>query len=151
MPDNKLVATTLAIPDVPPLQGINHYEGPLWWTISAVGAVLAGFFWFRRKVSYDNKEIAKDGAESSIIKTLIEERDKAMKDAREAWARRTFDAQRIASLEMENGFLKRDIASLTAQVGELKRTVDLVMNAITSMRPDFKLHAAPPSINLDPA
>lgn len=145
MPE-KIVATTLSIPEPPPLQGVGHYSEQASWVLYAIGAVIAGFFWFRRKTSRDSTEITKDRAEENLVKTLATERDKAMADAREAWARRTQDAEQIARLYLENEYLKRDVATLTQRVGELQTSLDAVMHALSTIKPDFKL--TPPAITL---
>lgn len=134
-----LVATTQALPDPPPLTGVGHFNEQASWALYVVGAVLAGFLWFRRKASRVSTEINNDRAEVNIVGTLTKERDKAMADAREAWTRRTQDAEQIARLSSENEYLKRDVATLTQRVGELQQSLDAVMTALSTLKPDFKL------------
>lgn len=140
MPD-KLVATTQALPDPIPLIGQGHYSDQVSYVLWGAGVALAGFFWVRRKFSSDNTAIAKDAAEKSLVQVLREERDKAMAEAREAWARRTQDAERIASLESENKFLKRDIEVVKQQLA-------YVIAAIKTIQPDFPITVHP---SADPA
>jgi hypothetical protein len=124
---------------------LNRYDGPVSWAISALVAFFGAVLWLRRRTSRDNTEIAKDRAETNLVSVLREERDRAMNEAREAWARRTGDAEKIAHLEAENGFLKRDVQALSNQVNELKQQLGLVFNAIRTIKPDFALQLPPPS------
>lgn len=142
MPE-KLVATTLAMPEPPPLHGTSAYDGPVSWVISAAGAVIAAVFWLRRKAHRDNTEITKDKAESNLVRTLIEERDRAMNEAREAWARRTKDAEQIATLHAENGHLKQDMERLERRFHDLQLRFDMVLSAINAIKPDFRLPPIP--------
>lgn len=128
---DKLTALTQALPDPLPLQGGGHYEGPLSWVISGVGGLILASIWFRRRMSRDGAEIAKDRAETNIVEVLRQERDKAMGDAREAWARRTADAEQIAALRSENEFLKRDINRLSEELEELKESVAILRHALS--------------------
>lgn len=69
-------------------------------TITAAAvSVGATFLAMRRKYSKDSAGIAHDKAEGNLIATLMAERDAANANAREAWAQRVIDAQRIARFE----------------------------------------------------
>lgn len=149
MPAEKIVATTLSVPEPHPPQGMSQYDGPISWVISAAGGLLAASFWFRRRMSRDTTEIVKDRAEANLVQTLREERDRAMNEARDAWARRTTDAQRIAGLEAENRYLKQDVDRLSGLVNEMQLRLDMVTSALVSIRPDIKL--PPLSHPLNPA
>lgn len=135
----KLVATTIAMPEPAPPYGVSQhqFDGPVSWAISAVAGFVATLLYFRRKVSRDSTEITKDKAESNLVQTLRDERNEAMNAAREAWDRRTTDAEEIAGLRKENEYLKRDVAKLTTQVDELKAQLAVVFNALRTMKPDF--------------
>lgn len=138
MQDN-IVATTQASPAPPPLHGAITNTDPLSVALGAIGGALAIFVSFRRRLSRDNTEVAKDRAETNLVQTLREERDKAMADAREAWDRRTKDAQAIAKLTTENEYLKRDMQRLEGEVQELKESIEILRNAYT------RLAGAPPA------
>lgn len=144
MPE-KTVATTQAIPDPPPLFSTNQYEGPVSWVINAAVAFMVAVFWLRRKAHRDNTEITKDKAESNLVQTLREERDRAMREAREAWARRTADAERIAELATKNEYLERDVQALKHQVSDLTLRLDLALSTLSTLKPDFQLPPHLPS------
>lgn len=144
MPDN-IVATTLAIPDSPPLQPA-HGDPATWVLGSAAGVIASAFFWVRRRLSRDKTEMLKDRAEEGVIAQLRdlvikvqEERDRAHADAREAWARRTADAELIAAYRAENEYLKRDVQRLSEEVHELQESVAILRSALT------RITGAPPA------
>jgi hypothetical protein len=141
---DKIVATTLATPPAaPPV--VTPYSDQVTWLLGAVGSAIATLLWLRRKTSRDSTEIAKDRAEQNLVQTLTLERDKAMADAREAWARRTADAEQIAGLKSENEYLKRDVERLGKQVNDLTLRLDMVTSALSTIKPDFRLPPANPA------
>lgn len=87
------------MPDLTPLQD---------WINAAVAGVVGAagsFFALRRKYSQDSTAIARDGAESKLLATLMAERDTYMRIAKEAQEQRMIDVGRIAHFEalMEAG------------------------------------------------
>lgn len=89
--------------------------------------------WFRRRISRDGLEIAKDRAEGGMVdallkvnKNLTEENERLMQVAQEAWAVRNADATRIATLETELMFLRRDMEALRPAV---QRSTDALTNS----------------------
>lgn len=69
--------------------------------MTAVFTLIAGLMWVRRKMSSDSLESKKDRTESQLLEIVIKERNAAMDDAREAWARRAADAELIGKLSAE--------------------------------------------------
>jgi hypothetical protein len=88
-------------------------------TVTVIGALL----WLRRRTSRDGLEIAKDRAEINTVAMLQNERNKAMEEAREAWRRRTEDAETIARLTGEVQHLSQKSALLEERVTTLTKLV----------------------------
>ena len=99
----------MSIPEVP--------EGTSLWTLGA--GALGSLLYLRRFLSRQNVDIRKDSAESNLIKTLQDERDKAMQAATEAWKSKAEDAKLI-------GELTGEIRSLRQAMTELKEELDSV-------------------------
>ncbi len=83
--------------------------------------------WFRRKISRDNLEIAKDQSEKKLLTIITEERDRAVLSAEAAWRTRTEDAKLIGQLTGEvkhlteaNTHLIRDVSSLREEIAKLR-------------------------------
>jgi chromosome segregation ATPase len=87
---NTKLGGTMAMPDLQ--EWLNTAAG-------AVAGAVSSFLFLRRKYSKDSAGIAHDEVSTSLLKTLLAERDLAKTEAREAWAQRTEDAKRIAQLE----------------------------------------------------
>lgn len=105
--------------------------GSLW----ASGAgVLAGLLWLRKFLSTQGVEMKKDAAESSLMKTLQEERDKAMAAAEKAWATRAEDAKMIGELTSEVKASRQLIDTLHTQLREVRDELHTVSNDLKTMR-----------------
>jgi hypothetical protein len=68
---------------------------------TAIFAIAGGLLWLRRKFSHDGLEVKKERSEGGLIEIIIKERNAAMDDAREAWARRATDAELIGKLSAQ--------------------------------------------------
>lgn len=76
-------------------QQAMYQGGGLMTTIFAlVGAVM----WLRRKYTHDGLEMKRDQSEGRLLEIVIKERNSAMDEAREAWAKRASDAEMIGKL-----------------------------------------------------
>lgn len=97
----------------------------------------AGASWLalRRKYSSDTTGIAKDKAESSLMATLIAERDMAMTTAREAWAQRTEDARQIARLEARLDAEKLETARLRDELFSMRLHVRKLTSVLVKLDP----------------
>lgn len=89
----------------------------------AVASLVAGVLWLRRRTSRDGVELIKDRTEGRLLQTAIEERDKAMAQARDAWSQRTADAGALGRLNAENEYLKRELAAAQQLVNDIRRGV----------------------------
>lgn len=65
---------------------------------SALFMLAYGLMWLRRRLSHDGVEIKKEKSEAQLMDIVIKERNSAMDDAREAWAKRASDAELIGKL-----------------------------------------------------
>lgn len=106
----------MTIPDAPEATSI--------WTLGA--GALASLMYLRRFISRQNVDINKDSAESNLIKTLQEERDKAMAAAQEAWKSKAEDAKLI-------GELTGEIRQLRDALKEVKAELDGVKEQLITM------------------
>lgn len=95
---------------------------------AAVFSIAAGLLWLRRRLSRDNLEVKRDSGEMTLLATIITERNTAMADAREAWAKRAADAEligklsaQVESLERINERMEREIDALRAEFQEFKQ------------------------------
>ena len=93
------------------------------WLTGGVAAFITGLLWLRRRTSRDGLEVIKDRTEGKMLQTAIEERDKAMAQANEAWSQRTTDAGTIARLGAENEYLKRELAAAQQLITDIQRGV----------------------------
>lgn len=98
------------IPDAP--------DGSSLWTLGA--GALASLMYLRKYISRQNVEINKDSAESNLIKTLQEERDKALAAAHEAWKTKAEDAKLIGELTSEVRALRETVMQLKAEVDSFR-------------------------------
>lgn len=115
-------------------------------TATGVGAgtliVGLAIMWLRRRISRDGLETAKDRAEGGMVdalmkvnKSLIEENERLMKSANEAWSVRNADAARIATLESELGYLRREFERMRpVVVSSSKALTDSGLMPLTDMR-----------------
>lgn len=89
------------------------FTGDLATGIAGVATALVGtLLWLRRRVSKDSTEINADKAQNTILGTALSRADAAERDAREAWAQRTKDAEAIARLSVQNEALIAQISLL---------------------------------------
>ena len=104
----------IPLPDAP--------EGSSLWSLGA--GALGALIYLRKFISRQNVEVNRDSAESNLIKTLQEERDKAMADAREAWKTKAEDAKLIGELTSEVRALRETILELKQEVDAMKARQD---------------------------
>lgn len=76
-------------------------QTPDWVTVilSGLGGAFASFMGLRRRFSRDTAAIQQDKTETSLMATIIAERDAALRQAKEATEGRLADAKRIARFE----------------------------------------------------
>lgn len=60
-----------------------------------------GVLWLRKRLSNDKLDVDKNRAEGNLLEVVIAERNAAIVDAREAWARRAHDAELIGKLSAQ--------------------------------------------------
>lgn len=101
-----------------------------------IGMILTILF-LRRKTSRDKLEILKDGTEGLMLKTALEEKDKAMADARQAWSSKTDDARLIGQLTAENDYLKRELKVALEQLAEIRKGVQAVGQKVDRTKTDL--------------
>ena len=77
----------------------------------------------RRRLSRDSTEMTKDRTESRFVELMLEERDRALASARDAWKGAQMSAEAIARLTEQNAYQAREIERLTREMDRLKRTV----------------------------
>lgn len=109
------------------------------WYLSGAFGLVATLMWLRRRVSRDNAEIVKDRAEGTLLQIALQERDKAMEDARKAWAQRTTDAEKIAGLRAENEYLKGEVSRLRDSFARVDNHLAQVLQAVRAVNPQFEL------------
>lgn len=90
--------------------------------VTVVGSIAALIFFLRRKFFQDNTDISKSKAESNIIATLAEQAETYKRDARDAWARRTEDAETIARQAEE--------------IKNLRATLGMVIEVLREVAPE---------------
>lgn len=69
--------------------------------MTAIFTLIGGLMWLRRRYSQDGLAVKKETTEGNLLEIVIKERNAAMDDAREAWARRAADAELIGKLSAE--------------------------------------------------
>lgn len=67
--------------------------------------------------------MTKDRTESRFVELLLEERDRALSSAKEAWKGAQFSSEAIARLSAQNAHQAGEIERLTREMDRLKRTV----------------------------
>lgn len=93
------------------------------WLTAAIAGLVSGVFWLRRKTSRDGVELIKDRTEGKLLQTTIEERNKAMAEAREAWSQLNSMQYAQGGLAAENEYLKRELDAARQQITEIRRGV----------------------------
>jgi hypothetical protein len=96
--------------------------------LSVIIGICAWLLKARVRFSKGSLEIKRDDTEGNLLDTLmeqrqalIEERDKALEDAREAWATRASDAARIGQLTSEVKYLREELARIQTEFTRLRR------------------------------
>lgn len=95
---------------------------------SALGVVSSYVLYLRRKISHDNSEILKDRTEIDIIKTLQDERDKAIQERNDV-------IKRMGIIDAEKNSLTNKVESLTFRLTD-------VTSEVSSIHDLLKLHIA---------
>ena len=123
------------------------------WGAGAIGLGGVGAL-MRRRLSRDNTEVAKDRAEAQFVTQLMQERDRAQQQARDAQAAasaaladRQDDAAVIGRLRAENEYLIKEIARLDDELQSFKRRVARLY-PIT--RPFAQSDYVPPELTPEP-
>jgi hypothetical protein len=113
--------------------------------LAAIGAFFGGVLWIRKKFS--RVELVKDETEVNLIKTLIEERDKARLGEAEsrgredaAWRARNDDAKMIGELSAEVRNFRSIEAERLAQIKELTEQVHTLRKEIHNMRDELQVY-----------
>lgn len=99
-----------------------------------VSMVVGAILYLRRKTSRDGLEIFKDRTEGAMMKTIIEERDKAIAEAREAWAIVNANAREMGELTAENSYMKRELAEAREYITSIRRGVQDVGVKVDAMK-----------------
>lgn len=110
---------------------------PIEYQVGTVGTLLAllvgAILKLRRRVSRDNTEVAKDRAETDLIKNLqtdreqaIREREQARESERGAWSEANRLAVVNAKLEQQVLYQQQEIDRLTKAVDDLQSALDEV-------------------------
>lgn len=103
--------------------------------LGSILTLLGTILWFRRKISRDNLEIAKDHSEKRLLTVITEERDRAVLAAEAAWRTRTDDARLIGQLTGEVKHLTEANIHLIRDVGSLRDEISQLRDIIHSMLP----------------
>lgn len=109
-------------------------DGSSIWALGA--SALASLVYLRRFMSRQRVDLKKDDAEANLIKTLQEERDKAMAAAEKAWETRAEDAKLIGELTGEVRACREIIERLQAKVDELQNGMHEMSMEMQRMRND---------------
>lgn len=109
-------------------------DSSMWPALGAGG--LAALIYLRKFLSRQNVEVKKDSAEANLIKTLQEERDKAMAAAEKAWETRTADAKLIGELTSEVKALRMVNEEMRNQLKDMKQELDTVRLEVQSLMRD---------------
>ncbi len=126
--------TTVGVPPQQELFNVplvGYGGGVLGSLLTFIGSVM----WFRRKISRDNLEIARDVSEKKLLTVITEERDRAVLAAEQAWRTRTDDARLIGELTGEVKHLTDANAHLIKDVGSLRDEIAQLRDIIHSMLP----------------
>lgn len=99
----------------------NFGQGGTLFTIAT--SLVAAILYLRRKVSKDGLEIKADAVQKGYLETLINERDKAMASASEAWRSRAGDAEKIGNLTASVEYLTKLNEDLRKEVKESKEQI----------------------------
>lgn len=81
--------------------------------------------------SYLQQSLAQSKVDQDSLRA---ERDRAMQDARTAWASKTSDALELGQLRAENAFLKRQLEEQSAALAEIRRGVQSVGQRVDALK-----------------
>lgn len=112
--------------------------------VGALGLIVGlAVLWLRRRISRDGLEIAKDRAEGGMVDALLrvnenltKENERLMVVAQEAWSVRNSDAKRIATLETELSYMRRELEAMKPMV----RDTNLAMQNSGLMPLEYNKH-----------
>lgn len=99
----------------------TNTEVTTWLGVIGTAVVAALAMWVR--ASKANATVKKQNVEGDLYERLVKERDDAMRDAREAWATRTHDAEQIARLIAREEALRNDMVRLRDEFSAWKRMI----------------------------
>lgn len=120
--ESRVLAANTSVPSIAPIAADNtHLLGPE-GIVATVAAIIGGIFFMRRKFFQDNADISKGKSETTLLANLAEQAETYKKDAKEAWARRTQDAETIARQ--------------TVQIENLRITLSLVIAVLREVAPE---------------
>lgn len=114
--------------------------------MTGVFTLIGGLMWLRRKFSQSGLEVKKDIAEGHLLEIVMRERNSAMEEAREAWAKRAMDAELIGKLSAQvealnqlNHKTNNEVHLLrllnekqTKELEELRRSITLIREQLDS-------------------
>jgi hypothetical protein len=112
--------------------------------MTALFTLIGGLMWLRRRLSHDRLEVKKDSAEINLLEIVIKERNNAMEDAKEAWAKRASDAELIGKLSAQVEATNTEVR-LLHQLNEAQvRELAALRNDIAALRSQLKICATCP-------
>lgn len=112
----------------------------------AVGSLLTiflGVFGARKIWFRDSKEKGDGDRHSTLLDSLISERNAALADARAAWAQRTDDAIKIARLEADNRHMHGQLHWQELRIKQLEQRVAKITGVADSGYADLPPEFAP--------
>lgn len=113
----------------------------IWGPIStAVSGIVAGAFFVWKRFSSHKVEVAKDNAEIDVVKHLQDQRDEAVKTAKEAWHSKVVAEMALAETKakMEQmtdqiESLRQRLALMNQLVGRLTSALDMTKQQLTNI------------------
>jgi hypothetical protein len=105
--------------------------------MTAVFTLIGGIMWLRRRLSQDGLESKKDRSEGQLLDIVIKERNAAMDDAREAWAKRATDAEMIGKLSAQVESLNHLNHKTNNEVSLLRMLNEKQNQEIAALRKDL--------------
>lgn len=106
--------------------------------MTAVFTLIGGLMWLRRRYSHDGLEVKKDRQEGQLLEIIIKERNSAMDEAREAWAKRASDAELIGKLSAQVEALNELNHKTNNEVSLLRILNEKQNTEIANLRSDFR-------------
>jgi len=125
---------------------VTQYGQTVLFVVAIAFAIIGAALALRRRTSRDNREIAKDRAETDMLSRALADAERYKDDARKAWDKRAEDAAEIAGLKAENEAHKReiarlqeahtrDVARLNSEVARLRASLDEVLRYVRKTNP----------------